>query len=176
MNKTRSHLHMFKKIKLTHLYFKSSPYIFSSWIDHVDFLHFWSSKIYVSPTDVVFSLSPPQWRLSSGRRYHAAMPCHPSSSGNTPPRRLSSKAEIEALNPHHHHRPPSQNRLTHTLHCCKNVISTLVTLPTTQPCFYFTSSLARAPHHSSSTRRRRSFSLASHAHHPICTMTLTMMN
>jgi hypothetical protein len=47
--------------------------------------------------------------------------------------RFPSTAKIEALNPHHCCWPPSSDRPTPTLHCYKKVISTLVTLPTTQP-------------------------------------------
>jgi hypothetical protein len=67
-----------KKIKLTHPCFKSSPSIYSSWMDHVNFLHFWPSKVRVSPTSVVSSLSPPEYRISSDRRHHAAALCHTS--------------------------------------------------------------------------------------------------
>jgi hypothetical protein len=44
------------------------------------------------------------------------------------------------------------DRPTSTLHCYKKIISTLVTLPTTQSHLHFVSSLARAPRHRSSTR------------------------
>jgi hypothetical protein len=44
--------------------------------------------------------------------------------------------------------------LTPTLHYYKNVISTLTTISITQPRLHFVSSLARAPCHRSSTRRR----------------------
>jgi hypothetical protein len=122
MNKTRYHLHMYlKKLKLTHRYFKSSPSICSNWIDYVYFLHFWPSKNCISLT-----------RLSSGRHYHAAAPCHPSfpwsqdeliasdsSSGNALSRRIPSRAETEALNLHHRYRPPSLDSPTPTLHCYK---------------------------------------------------------
>jgi hypothetical protein len=75
-DETRYHLHDSKKI--THRYFKSSLSICTSRIDHVDFFIFWPSKIYVSPTGVVSSLSLPRCRLSSGRRCHAAAPSHAS--------------------------------------------------------------------------------------------------
>jgi hypothetical protein len=78
-----------------------------------------------------------------------------SSFGNALSCRLPSWAKTEALNPHHRRRSPSPDPLTLTLHCCKNVISTLVTLPTTQPHLHFASLLARAPRHQNSTRRRR---------------------
>jgi hypothetical protein len=140
---------------------------------------FRSSKIHVSPTCIVSSLSPPWCRLSSDQSRHATAPCHTSyplsqdelivsasSSGNALSRHLPSRAKTKALNPHHHRRLPSPNRLTSTLHCYKKNISTLVTLPTTQPCLYFASSLARAPRHQSFTHRRRSFSPLSHDHRP----------
>jgi hypothetical protein len=76
----------------------------------------------------------------------------------------SSRVETEALNLHHRRRPPSSDRSTPTLHSYKNVISTLVTLPTTQARLHFASSLARASHHWSSTRHRHSLLLSSHAH------------
>jgi hypothetical protein len=78
--------------------------------------------------------------------------------------RLPSWAETKALNLHHHCRPPSPDSPTPTLHCYKNVISTLATLPTTQPRLHFASSLVRAPRHRSSTHHRRSLSPLSHAH------------
>jgi hypothetical protein len=43
----------------------------------VDFFFiFQPSKICVSPTGVISSISPPRWRLSSCRRRHSAVPCH----------------------------------------------------------------------------------------------------
>jgi hypothetical protein len=140
---------------------------------------FWPNKFRISQTSVVSSLSPPLCRLSSGRRRHATASCYASfpwsqdelaasasSSDTTLSRRLPSRAETEALNLHHRHQPPSPDRLTPTLHCYKKVISTLATLPTTQPHLYFVSSLARAPCHRSSTRHHRSLSPSSHSHHP----------
>jgi hypothetical protein len=61
---------------------------------------------------------------------------------------------------------PSSDRLTPTIHWYKKIISILVTLSTTQPCFYFTSSIVRAPRHRSSTRRHHSLSLLSYTYHP----------
>jgi hypothetical protein len=74
-----------------------------------------------------------------------------------------SQAETEVLNLHHRRRLPSQDHLTSTLDCYKKVISILTTLPNTQLCLYFASSLTRAPHRRSSTHRHRSLSLMSHA-------------
>jgi hypothetical protein len=135
--------------------------------------------IHVSPTGIISSLSPSWCRLSSSRRRHAAVLCYASfpwsqdklsasasSFNNVSSRHLSSRAKTEALNPHHCRQPPFSNRLTLILHCYKKVISTLVTLPTTQPCLYFASSVAREPHHQSSTHRRHSLPLSSHTHHP----------
>jgi hypothetical protein len=179
-NKTRSHLHTFKKIKLTHRCFKSShPFItieLTAWI----FFIFQISKIHVSPTDIISSPFCPRCQLSCGRRCHATAPCHAffpwsqneliaftSSSGNASSCRLPSQAETETLNLYHHRRSPSPDRLTHTLHCYKKFISTLVTiLPTTQPRIHFASSLDRALHHRSSTDRCRILSLLSHTHYP----------
>jgi hypothetical protein len=153
--------------------------ICTSWIDHIDFLHFWPSKIHVSPTDVVSSLFPPRYRLSFSRRRHAAASCHAffplsqgklatsvSSFGNILSRCLPSRVETEALNLHHRCRLPSLDRSTPTLHYYKNIISTLATLSTTQLHFYFASSLARALSHWSFTHRHCFLSLLSHAHHP----------
>jgi hypothetical protein len=135
--------------------------------------------IRVNPTSIVSFLFPPWCCLSSCRRHHAATSCHASfswsqdklaasasSSGNTSSRRFPSRAKIEALNLHHRHRPPSPYCLTPTIHYYKKIISTLVTLPTTQPHLHFSSSLARAPRHRSSTRSYRSLSPLSHVHHP----------
>jgi hypothetical protein len=143
------------------------------------FFIFWPSKIRINPTGIVSSLSPPWCRLSSGRCCYTAAPCHASfpwsqdeltastlSSGNALSYRLTSRAESEALNLDHRCRPPSLDHPTTTLYCYKKVISTLVTLLTTQLRLHFTSSLAGAPHHRSSTRHRCSLSLSSHAHRP----------
>jgi hypothetical protein len=89
-----------------------------------------------------------------------------SSSGNVSSHRLHSQAESKALNPHHHHRPPSPDHPILTLHCYKKDISILVTLPTTQLRLHFASFLARAPRHRSSTRCHCSLSPSSHAYCP----------
>jgi hypothetical protein len=88
-----------------------------------------------------------------------------SSFDNILSRQLSSQAQTEALDPHYHRRL-LPNHPTLTLNCYKKIISTLVTLPTTQSHFYFASSLERAPRHQSSTCRRRSISSVSHIHRP----------
>jgi hypothetical protein len=141
------------------------------------FFIFWCSQIRISPTNVVSSLSPPRCRLSFGQHHHVATPYHAyfpwsqdeftastSSFGNASSHRLPSQVEIEALNSHHRRRPPSLDRPTPTLHCYKNVISTLATLSITQPRLHFASSLTKAQHHRSFTRRRRSLSSSSYAH------------
>jgi hypothetical protein len=143
------------------------------------FLIFWPSKIHVSPTGVISSLSPPRCCLSSGWRHHTVVPCHTffplsqdeldasaSSSCNPFSRRISSRAKTEVLNPYHHHRLPSPDRLTPTLHYYKKIISTLPTFPTTQPHLYFTSSLAKASCQQSSTCCHRSLSPLSYTHGP----------
>jgi hypothetical protein len=61
--------------KLTHHCLKSSPSICSHWISRMIFFHFWTSKIRVSPTDSISSLSSPRCRLSSGRHHHAVVLC-----------------------------------------------------------------------------------------------------
>jgi hypothetical protein len=180
MNKTRSHLHIFfKKIKLTHHWFKSLSSIYSSWINRVNFFIFWPSKLRVSLIDIISSLFSLRYRLSSGRRRHVVVLCHTSfllrqdeitgstlSFGNVLSCRLPSRTKIKTFNLQHHRRLPSPDHLTSTLHCYKKFISTLFTLPTTQPRLYFTYSLARAPRHQSSTCRHRFFSLLFHAHRP----------
>jgi hypothetical protein len=180
MNKTWAHLHIFsKKIKLTHRCFKSSPSNYSNWIDCLYFLHVWSNKIRVSPTSIVSSLSPSWCRLSSDRRhyvtvtYHTSFPwsqdeltASASSFDNASSYRLSSWAKTEALNSHHCYRSPSTNSSTPTLYYYKKVTLTLVTLPITQSCLHFTSSLARAPRHQSSARRYHSISPPFHTHRP----------
>jgi hypothetical protein len=135
------------------------------------------SEIRVSPTSVVSSLSHPLCRLTSGRHHHTTAPCPASFSlsqdniaasgssfGNALSCRLPSRAETEAFNLHHHHRLPSLDHTTPTLHCYKKIISTFATLPTTQPRLHLDSSLARAPRHQSSNHRYRSLSSLSHAH------------
>jgi hypothetical protein len=121
----------------------------------MDFIFiFLSSKIHVSPTGIVSSLFPPQCHLSSGQHRHAATSCHvsfplsqdvlatfASSSGNTLPCCLPSRVKTEALNQHHCRRLSSPNHSTPTLNCYKKIISTLVTLPITQPRLYFASQI-----------------------------------
>jgi hypothetical protein len=63
------------------------------------------------------------------------------------PHRLPSQFKTEVLNLHHRHWPPSSDSSTLTLHCYKNVISTLVILSITQSRLHFTSSIIRIPHH-----------------------------
>jgi hypothetical protein len=147
----------------------------TTWI----FFIFWPCKIRVSPSGVVSSLSPPRCRLSFSRCCHAAAPCHASfslsqdelsatasSSGNALSHRLPSRVKTEALNLHHCHRLPSPDRPIPTLHCYKKIISTLTTLPTTQPRLYFASSQAIAPRHRNSTRHCCSLSPMSYVHCP----------
>jgi hypothetical protein len=61
---------------------------------------------------------------------------------------------------------PPLDRITPTLHCYKKTILILVTLSITQLRLHFTSSLAKAPCHRSSTYCRLSLSPLSHAHRP----------
>jgi hypothetical protein len=118
--------------KLTHCCFKFSPFNCSSWIDRVNFLHFLLSKIRISSTDVVFSISPSRCRLSFGRCHHVVTPCHAyfpwsqdelvayaSSFGNVSLYRLSSRVEFVALNLQHCRQPPSSDSPTPTLNCYK---------------------------------------------------------
>jgi hypothetical protein len=136
MNKTRSHLHMFfKKIKLTHRFFKFSLSICSSWIDRVNFFSFFGSVRFAS------SLSPPRCHLSFGRRRHGIAPCDASfplsqdelavSASSFVNICLPFRAKTEVLNLHHHHKPLSPDHPTLSLYYYKKVISTLVALPTT---------------------------------------------
>jgi hypothetical protein len=143
------------------------------------------SKFCVNPTDVVSSLSTPRCRFSPGQRCHAAVLCHSSfpwsqdelaastsSSGNATSHRLPSQAKTKALNLHHHYRPPSPattiKRSSYRWAPSTTIKSHLIIghSPHPQPCLHFASSLARAPHHRSSTRCCRSLSPPSHAHHP----------
>jgi hypothetical protein len=131
------------------------------------FFIFQLGKIRVSPTGIVSSLCPLRCRLSSSRHCHTAVSCHTSfllsldditvftsSSGNALSRRLPSRTETEALNSYNHRRLPLLDRRTPTLHCYKKIISTLTTIPTTQPLLYFAYSLAKAPRYRSSTHHR----------------------
>jgi hypothetical protein len=86
------------------------------------------------------------------------------SSGNASSCRLPSRAETKILNLHHQRRPPFPDRSTLTLHCYKNIILILATLPTTQLRIYFVSSLVRASCYQSSTIYHRFVSPSSHAH------------
>jgi hypothetical protein len=145
----------------------------------VDFLHFLPIKIRASLTGVVSSLFPLQCCFFSDRCHHATAPCYTfsplsqdeiaasvSSSTNILSGRLPSKAETKSLSPQHRRRLHFSDQPTSTLYCYKKIISTLVTLPTTQPRRHFASSLARAPRHRSSTRRHRSLSPLSHTYRP----------
>jgi hypothetical protein len=180
MNKTISHLYIYLK-KLNYLIIilnihRSFVTAESTvWI----FFIFQSSKICISPTNVVSSISPPQCRLSSGQRRHATVPYHTSFSlrqdeldastssfDNASSCCLPSRAKINVLYLHHHRRPSFLDRPTLILYCYRNVISILITLSTTQSCLYFVSSLARAPRHWSSTCRHRSLSTLFQLHHP----------
>jgi hypothetical protein len=89
-----------------------------------------------------------------------------SSFDNTLSHRLLPRAKTEVLNPHHRRRPLFSDRLTLTCHYNKKVISTLITLSTTQSHLYFAFSLARAPHRRSSIRHHHFLSLLSHVHRP----------
>jgi hypothetical protein len=142
----------------------------------MNFLHF-STRI--SPIGIISSLFPLRYCLSSDRCHHAVTLGHASFSlsqdelaasalfsSNALSYRLPSRAETETLNPHHHHRLLSSDRLTLILHCYKKIISTLVILPTTQSCLYFTFSLVRVPCHRSSIHHCHSISLPSHVHYP----------
>jgi hypothetical protein len=79
---------------------------------------------------------------------------------------LPSWVETEALYLHDWRRLTSLNCLTPTLHCYKKIISTLITLPTTQSRLHFTSFLARALHHRSSFCCHHFLSPLSHTHRP----------
>jgi hypothetical protein len=140
---------------------------------------FQSSKIRVSPTDIVSSFCPPRCCLSSDQRHHTVAPYHASfslsqdelaasasSSDNALFRCLPSQTKTETLNPHHHRRLSSLDYPTRTLHCYKKIISILATLPITQPHLHFAFSLAKAPCHRNSTHRRHSLSPLYHAHRP----------
>jgi hypothetical protein len=120
------------------------------------FLSFFSPVRFVS---IQLASSPPFYLPGSASpptdvaipQRHVTLPSHgevavsASSFGNALIHRLPSRAETEALNPHHRRRSPSPYRPIPTLHCYKKIISTLVTLLITQPRLHFVSSLAE--HH-----------------------------
>jgi hypothetical protein len=133
MNKIISHLHIFFK-KLNQFIIVVNllcPFIAAestTWI----FFIFWPSKIYVSLTEVVSSLSSPRCCLCSDRRCHVVALCHTSfpwrqdeftasalSFGNASSRRLPSRAETKTVNPHHRRWSPSPDCSTPILHCYK---------------------------------------------------------
>jgi hypothetical protein len=145
----------------------------------VYFLLFFGLVKFVSARLASSPSSPPQCCLSSDRRRHVTASCHnsvswsqdevvasASSSGNASSCRLPSQAKIEALNPHHRRWPPSPDCPTHTLHCYRKIILILIILIITQSCFYFGSSIIRAPCHWSSIHRCHSFSPSSYAYRP----------
>jgi hypothetical protein len=179
MNKTRSHLYMFKNINSTLLLNLHRPFIATESIVCI-FFSFFSPVRFASaqlasfpPFPLSVAASPPANVATSPHR--VTFPSHGVKTSSLLSLHLPatlrpiishSRAETEALNPHHHHRPPFSDHLTPNLHCYKNVISTLSTLPTTQSGLYFTSSLARAPYHQSSNHRCRSLLPSSHVYRP----------
>jgi hypothetical protein len=114
-----------------------------------DFFIFRPNKIHVKLTDVVSSLSPPRCHISSHQYRHAFFPlsqdehaASASSFDSVLSRRLTSRAETEALNLYHCHMLLSLDCPTLTIHCYKKIISILITLHITQPHLYFASSLS----------------------------------
>jgi hypothetical protein len=143
------------------------------------FFIFWTSKIRVSLTDIVSSLSLPAATSPladvTTSPHYITLSSHRAKTSLLHPLHLPtmlhlivspSRAETEPLKLHYHHWPPSSDNPTPTIHCYKKIILILVTLPTTQVRLHFASSLARAPRHWSFTRRHRSLSLPSHVHRP----------
>jgi hypothetical protein len=98
-----------------------------------------------------------------------------SSSGKASSRRLPSRAETKAMNTHHRRWPPSLDHPTPTLHCCKKVISTLVS-----PHHSTTSLFCLLPSQSTMPLELHpslSFPFTSVPHpSSLCTMTPTVMN
>jgi hypothetical protein len=110
------------------------------------FFIFWSSKIHISPIDVVSFLSPPRYRLTSGRRRHADAPCHASfpwsqdeltafasSSGNVSPR-----TTVASHTPRTARLPPStdikiSSQPSHSLHHSTTSSFCLLPSQTTTP-------------------------------------------
>jgi hypothetical protein len=141
------------------------------------FLHFFPSKIRISPT-----LSPPCLLPGAASPmadvvmppHRVTLPSHGAKTISSPPLHLPTTLRpvvsylepTKTLNPHHRRQPPSLDNPTPTLHCYKKVISTLVTLPATQSRLHFPSSLARAPRYRSFTHFRRSLSPLSHGYRP----------
>jgi hypothetical protein len=95
---------------------------------------------------------------------------------NASSRCLLSQAEIETLNPHRCHPPPSLNRLTPILHCYKKIISIFISLHNTQQRHHFVFSLAKTQRHQSFTRCRHSLLPSSHIYCPSAQLTPTMTN
>jgi hypothetical protein len=93
MNKTRSHLHMFKKFKLIHRCFKSSPSIYTSWIDRENFLHFFgpvrfaSSQLTSSPPFFLLGATSPPANVVTPSR-HATLPFYWAKMTSLPPLHL----------------------------------------------------------------------------------------
>jgi hypothetical protein len=143
------------------------------------FFIFWSSKIHISPTDVISSLSPPD--TTSPPADVATLLCRITLSFHW--------AKTSSLHPLHfsvmlyHVVSPLESKPMHWIHttttghtpqtawlllstAIKNIISILATLPTAQPRLHFASFLARSPRHRSSTRHHHSLSSLSHSHRP----------
>jgi hypothetical protein len=103
----------------------------------VDFLYFWSNKIYVCPNDIVSSLFPPRWCLSSNWCRHTMSRLLPIELRWThylhfifrqcfiPSHSLLSQNRSIEFTPS---QSSSSDRSTHTLHCYKKIISIMTTL------------------------------------------------
>jgi hypothetical protein len=103
---------------------------------HIFSLFCWSSKIHVSLTHIVSSLSPIRCCLSSGSRHHVSFPLNQdelngsaSSFGNASFPRLPSRVKTEALNLYHRRRSSLVDHLTPIVHYYKNGISSLPNVP-----------------------------------------------
>jgi hypothetical protein len=125
------------------------------------FFYFRSSKICISPTNVISLLFPLRCRLSSVQHRHTTTPFHSFfpwsqnelvvsalSSVNTSSCCLPFRDKIKALNSQYRRRSLSPDSQIHTLHCYKNTVSILASLSTTQSSLFC---LLRAPYHQSST-------------------------
>jgi hypothetical protein len=115
-----SFAYVFLKNKLTHPCFKSQSSICTTYRPCVFFSFFRAVRFELAQLVSSPPFSPPRCYLFSGWRRHTAAPYHTSfpfsqdelvasasSSDNASSRRLPSRAETEALNPHHRHRLPT---------------------------------------------------------------------
>jgi hypothetical protein len=165
--------------KLTHRYFKSTSSIYTSWIDRVSFFYFFSpvwfmsAQLTSSPSFSLLSVASPSADIAT-LSHRVTLPSHGANTSSlsilhlsTTLRSLASPLERK---PKHWIDTITIGHPTRTARLWPSTAIKRSTQPwSLSPplkCLHFASSLVRASHHQSSTRRRHSLSPSSHAHRP----------